>query len=105
MNKLELLPTSIDYNGKRFFLNVWVTAWGNLCVGYKEFDGTKTILCYVVKKNKPEYIPSIIEETEESGFFNEYIGNCPNLDACLTMMIYKINELAQKEVLKAEYHK
>ena len=92
MNKLELLPTSIDYNGKCFFLHVGVNAWGNLCVGYKEFDGTKTILCYVVEKNKPEYIPSIIEETEESGF-NEHIGNCPNLDACLTMMIYKINEI------------
>ena len=104
MNKLELLPTSINYNGKCFFLNVWVNAWGNLCVGYKEFGGTKTILCYVVEKNKPKYIPYIIEETEDSGF-NEHIGNCPNLDECLTMMIYKINELAQKEVLKAEYHK
>ena len=104
MNKLELLPTSIDYNGKCFFLNVWVTAWGNLCVGYKEMGGTKKILCYVVEKNKSEYIPTIIEETETSGY-NEHIGNCPTLDACLTMVIYKINELAQKGVLKPEYHK
>ena len=104
MNKLELLPISIDYKGKRFFLKVWVNAWSNLCVGYKEFGGMKTILCYVVEKNNPEYIPSIIEETENSGF-NEHIGNCQNLDACLTMMIYKINELTQKGELKAEYHK
>ena len=80
-----------------------VNAWGNLCVGYKELGGTKTILNYVVEKNKSEYIPSIIEETDNSGI-NEHIGNCPTLDACLTAMIYKINELAQKEVLKADYH-
>ena len=104
MNKLELLPTSIDYNGKCFFLNVWVTAWGNLCVGYKEMGGTKIILSYVVEKNKAEYIPDIIEETESSGY-NEHIGNCPTLDKCITAMIYKINELSQKNVLKAEYHK
>ncbi len=104
MNKLELLPTSIDYNGKCFFLRVWVTAWGNLCVGYKEMGETKTILSYVVEKNKPEYIPDIIDATETSGY-NEEIGNCQTLDKCITAMIYKINELAQKEVLKAEYHK
>ena len=104
MNKLELLPTSINYDGKCFFLNVWVTAWENLCVGYKEMGGTRIILCYVVQKNKPEYIPDIIEETEDSGF-NEHIGNCPTLDACLTTMIYKINELVQTNEIKAEYHK
>lgn len=102
MNKLELLPTSIDYNGKLFLLNVYVTTWGNLCVCYKELVGTKTILCYVVEKNKSKYIPDIIEETEDSGF-NEHIGNCPTLDECLTTMIKKINELAQKGLLKAEY--
>ena len=104
MNKLELMPTSIDYDGKCFFLNVYVTAWGNLCVCYKEMGGTRIILCYVVEKNKPEYIPDIIEETEDSGF-NEHIGNCPTLDACLTTMIYKINELVQTNEIKAEYHK
>jgi hypothetical protein len=103
MNKLELLPKSIDYNGRTFFLQVHVTAWGHLCIRYKEFGGDRKILSYVVEKNKPEYIPDIIEETETSGL-NEEIGNCPTLDACLTSMIYKINELAQKEVLKAEYH-
>lgn len=104
MNKLELLPTSIDYDGKCFFLKVWVTAWGNLCVGYKEMGGTRIILSYVVEKNKPEYIPNIIEETEDSGF-NEHIGNCTSLDRCITTMISKINELSQEGELKAEYHK
>lgn len=103
MNKLELLPKSIDYKGSTFFLQVHVTAWGHLCVCYKELDGTKTILCYVVEKNKPEYIPDIIEETEYSGI-NEHIGNCQTLDACLTTMIYKINDLSQNGMLKAEYH-
>lgn len=104
MNKLELMPTSIDYNGKCFFLNVWVNAWGNLCVCYKELGKTKTILSYVVEKNKPKYIPDIIEETEESGL-NEHIGNCPTLDECIVAVIDKINELVLKGVLKAEYHK
>ena len=105
MNKLELLPTSIDYNGNCFFLNVWVNAWGNLCVGYryKEMGEIKTILCYVVEKNNPEYIPDIIEETKDSGF-NAHIGNCSTLDACIEVMIYKINELVPKGVLKPMYH-
>jgi len=103
MNKLELLPKSIDYKGSTFFLQVHVTAWGRLCVCYKELGGDRKILNYVVEKNKSEYIPDIIEETETSGL-NEDIGNCQTLDACLTKMIYKINDLAQKEVLKAEYH-
>jgi hypothetical protein len=103
MNKLELLPKSIDYKGRTFFLQVHVTAWGHLCVCYKELGGDREILNYVVEKDKSEYIPDIIEGTETSGH-NEEIGNCPTLDACLTSMIYKINELAQKEVLKAEYH-
>ena len=110
MNTLELLPKSIDYKGSTFFLRVWVTAWNKLCVGYKDLLGkkdisgnTKTILCYVVEKDKKEYIPTIIEETETSGF-NEHIGNCTTLDKCITAMIYKINELSQKGELKAEYH-
>lgn len=107
INKLELLPISIDYNGKCFFLNVWANAWGNLCIGYQQMDSSDihdTILSYVVEKNKPEYIPDIIDATETSGY-NEEIGNCQTLDACIIAMIYKINELAQKGVLKADYHK
>lgn len=104
MNKLELLPTSIDYNGKRYFLSVWVNTWGNLCIGYKEPRETKIILYYVIEKNWSEYIPDIIEETKDSGL-NEHIGNCPTLDECIMAMIYKINDLAQKGVINAEYHK
>lgn len=102
MNTLELLPKSIDYKGSTFFLQVHVTAWGHLCVCYKEFGGTKTILCYVVEKDKEAYIPVIIEETEYSGL-NEHIGNCKTLDECLTAIISKINELSQKGELQAEY--
>ena len=104
MNKLELLPTSIDYKENTYFLSVWVNAWGNLCIGYQKMDSNDNILSYVVEKNNPEYIPDIIDATETSGY-NEEIGNCPTLDECITAMIYKINELAQKGVLKAEYHK
>jgi len=110
MNMLELLPKTIFYNGKAFFLQVWVSACGNLCVGYKDLLGKKdvsgaqeSILCYVVEKNKEKYLPKIIEQTETSGL-NEHIGNCPTLDECLTAIISKINELSQKGELKAEYH-
>lgn len=95
MNTLELLPKSIDYKGDTFFLQVTVTALGHLCVCYKEYGGDKKILNYVVEKNKDKYRPTIIEETETSGL-NEHIGNCTTLDKCITAMIYKINDLAQK---------
>ncbi len=107
MNKLELLPTSIDYKENTYFLSVRVNAWGNLCIGYKKMDSNDVqdnILSYIVEKNNPEYIPDIIDKTETNGY-NEKIGNCPTLDECITAMIYKINELTQKGVLKAEYHK
>lgn len=103
MNTLELLPKSIDYKGSTFFLQVHVTAWGHLCICYKECGGDKKILIYVVEKNKDEYIPTIIEKTETSGL-NEDIGNCATLDKCITAMIYKINELSQKGELQAEYY-
>ena len=103
MNKLELLPKSIDYKGSTFFLQVAVTAWGHLCICYKELDKNKKILSYVVEKNKDKYIPTIIEETETSGL-NEEIGNCPTLDECITAITSKINELSQKRELQAVYH-
>ena len=106
MNKLELLPISIEYKDSEFFLQVWVNAWGNLCIGYQKIDSNDvhdTILCYVVEKNKSEYIPDIIDMTETSGY-NEEIGNCQTLDDCITAMIYKINELTQKGMLKPNYH-
>jgi hypothetical protein len=102
MNSLELLPKCIDYKGDSFFLRVWVTAWGRLAVGYKQLDGDKTILSYVVEKEKEKYIPKIIEETETSGI-NEHIGNCKTLDECITAMIYKINEMTQNGEMRASY--
>lgn len=106
MNKLELLPISIEYENSQFYLQVWVNAWYNLCIGYQKIDSDShedIILAYVVEKDKLEYIPDIIAETETSGY-NEEIGNCPTLDECITAMIHKINELTQKGMLKAEYH-
>ena len=65
MNKLELLPTSIDYKENTFFLSVWVNAWGNLCIGYQKMDShdvRDTILSYVVEKNKKEIFELLLSK-------------------------------------------
>ena len=109
MNSLELLPKTIDYKGKTFFLQVWVNAWAHLCVGYKDLLGKKDvsgaqkiILCYVVEKDKEKYLPKIIEQTETSGL-NEHIGNSKTLDECITAIIYKINEMTLSGEMRASY--
>lgn len=91
-NKLELIPRCIDYKGKSYFLRVWVNAWGEICVGYKEFDGEKIILSYVVQPMHSPYHPDLIEETDTSGL-NEHIGNDHTLDLCLNAIEDKIMEL------------
>ena len=101
-NALELLPKLLTYKGNDYFLRVWVTAWGNLCVGYKELGSDKKILSYVVESNKEPYIPDIIEETEESGL-NEHIGNNKTLNKCITNIITKINKMVENNEIIAEY--
>lgn len=91
-NKLELIPRCIDYKGKSYFLRVWVNAWGEICVGYKELGNDKIILSYVVQPGRTPYHPAIIEETETSGL-NEHIGNDHTLDLCLNAIEDKIMEL------------
>ena len=103
MNTLEALPKSIVYKGRTFSLQVHVTAWGHLCVGYKELGSEKEILTYVVEKDKEPYIPAIIEETETSGL-NEHIGNCTTLDKCLLAIVDKISKMSLQGELQAEYH-
>ena len=88
-NKLELIPRCIDYKGKSYFLRVWVNAWGEICVGYKELGNDKIILSYVVQPGRTPYHPAIIEETETSGL-NEHIGNDHTLDLCLNTIEDKI---------------
>ena len=100
-NKLELIPRCIDYKGKSYFLEVWVNAWGEICVGYRaliaeehplSIEDKKTILSYVVQPGRTPYHPAIIEETETSGL-NEHIGNDHTLDLCLNAIEDKIMEL------------
>ena len=100
-NKLELIPRCIDYKGKSYFLEVWVNAWGEICVGYRaliteehplSIEDKKTILSYVVQPGRKPYHPDLIEETETSGL-NEHIGNDHTLDLCLNAIEDKIMEL------------
>lgn len=92
-NKLEAMPREIMYNGKFYFLEVVVTAWGKLCVQYREMnDRNDKILPYVVEPENAPYIPTLIAATETSGL-NEHIGNCKTLDECLNAIEDKIMEM------------
>lgn len=94
-NKLEIIPRAFDYKGKLYSLRVWVNAWGEICVGYKEFGSDNVILSYVVQPNHTPYHPDLIEKTETSGL-NEHIGNDRTLDLCLNAIEDKIMSMREE---------
>lgn len=52
---IEELPKVIKYNNKYYALNVHITAWGKLCICYKEFferRGESILSCIVEDKTK-----------------------------------------------------
>ena len=80
MNKIELLPKDIYYKDALYQVAMWVTAFGRLCIGYRNpFDVKHESLFSVCvePENNPRSIPSTI------GYLNEYIGNMQTVDdAC-----------------------
>ena len=94
-NKLEIIPREFYYKGKLYSLRVWVNAWGEICVGYKEFGSDNVILSYVVQPNHTPYHPDLIEKTETSGL-NEHIGNDRTLDLCLNAIEDKIMSMREE---------
>ena len=80
MNKIELLPKNLYYNDVLYQVRMWVTAWGNLCIGYinplnKQFESLFSVC--IEPNNPPRSIASTV------GFLNEYVGNAVSVDdAC-----------------------
>ena len=92
MNKIELLPKDIYYKDDLYQVGMWVTAFGRLCIGYRNLLDFRHIHLFSVcvePENTPCSIPSTI------GFLNEYIGNAVSVDdACEELLdwIYKNKE-------------
>ena len=91
MNKIELLPKDIYVNDTLYQIHLWVTAFGKLCIGYKNI--MSIISRNILDKNlylfsvcvEPENEPISIENT--IGYLNEYVGNARTLDdACDEIM-------------------
>ena len=80
MNKIELLPKDIYYKDDLYQVAMWVTAFGRLCIGYRNSLDVKHESLFSVcvePENHPRSISSTI------GFLNEYIGNAVSVDdAC-----------------------
>lgn len=87
MNKIELLPKDIYYNDDLYQLNMWVTAFGRLCIGYRlAFNSSRDLLFSVCVE--PENEPREITDPN-SGWLNAGIGNTVSLDdACEELMNY-----------------
>jgi len=87
MNKIELLPKDIYYNDDLYQLNMWVTAFGRLCIGYRLALNSKHDSLFSVCV-EPENHPHSIVECG-SGWINEGIGNAVSLnDACEELLDY-----------------
>jgi hypothetical protein len=86
MNIIETLPKTFDSNGIPYTLCMHVTAFGKLCIYYREMiphnDGSRKILCSVCVE--PENEPVKIEDT--IGTFNDYVGNARTLDDAAEML-------------------
>ena len=86
MNRIEQLPKDIYYNDDLYQLNMWVTAFGHLCIGYRLALNSKHDSLFSVCV-EPENEPRKIEDT--IGYLNEYIGNTKTLDdACEALLNY-----------------
>jgi len=76
MNKIEKLPKAVFNNGEEYNLNVWVTAFGELCIGYRAALNHQDHLFSVCIE--PDNDIRHIKDT--IGYFNEYIGNMKTFD-------------------------
>ena len=86
MNKIELLPKDIRFNNEHYQINMWVTAFGKLCIGYRHIFNINEFLFSVCVE--PENQPHSIVE-RGSGWLNEGIGNTVSLDdACEEILDY-----------------
>lgn len=79
MNKIELLPKKLEFEDTLYWLRMWVTFKGYLCIGYinpLKPNGSLFSVC-IEPENEPISIASTI------GCLNEYIGNTVSVDdAC-----------------------
>lgn len=87
MNKIELLPKDIYFNDDLYQLNMWVTAFGYLCIGYRLTLNSKRDSLFSVcvePENKPRSITD-----PNSGWINAGIGNAVSVDdACEELLTY-----------------
>lgn len=87
MNKIELLPKDIYYNDELYQLNMWVTAFGRLCIGYRLALNLKHDSLFSVCV-EPENEPHAISDLN-SGWINAGIGNAVSIDdACEEILNY-----------------
>lgn len=87
MNKIELLPKDIYYNDDLYQLNMWVTAFGHLCIGYRlALNSTHDSLFSVCVE--PENEPHAITDPNIE-WINAGIGNAVSVDdACEELLDY-----------------
>lgn len=87
MNKIELLPKDIYYNNDLYQLNMWITAFRRLCIGYRLAFNVKHDSLFSVciePENKPHEITN-----HNSGLINAGIGNAVSVDdACDELLNY-----------------
>lgn len=89
MHKIETLPREIKYNGKYYFLNVHITAWGKLCVGYTVLDVRVTedihILSNVIEEKENVIMYFIPKDVTD-------IMNVTNFDDAVDTLEIRVND-------------
>ena len=93
MNKIELLPKDLYYNETLYQVEMWVTAFGRLCIGYRNSLDVKHEALFSVCV-EPENTPRSISST--IGYLNEYIGNTKNIDDACDELMKWINQNKEK---------
>lgn len=87
MNKIELLPKDIYFEDTLYQLNMWVTGFGRLCIGYRSALNSNHDSLFSVcvePENEPH---SIVDPNIE--WINAGIGNTVSVDdACEELLDY-----------------
>ena len=76
-------PKSINYNGKVYFLMLYVTAWDKLCFAYRDALDKDTILSVVVEHENS--VPNLTENVED-------IVDVPNLGTAMFVAHYRLKD-------------
>lgn len=105
MVNIENLPVVISVNGDWYALNLHVTAWNKLCVGYRYMGGTKRA---IELKKENNIFSSVVEPDmgDKPIVYSKdvtHIADVPNIEMGWNVLAARINSALADETIKIKF--